>query len=57
MGIARLSESLPEKRCLVGIEPESVDWGEKPSEKVEKAIDLGIREIVSILKSWRDKDT
>jgi hydrogenase maturation protease len=57
MDIARLSESLPERRCLVGIEPESVDWGEKPTEKVEKAIELGIREIVSILKSWRDKDT
>jgi hydrogenase maturation protease len=57
MDIARLSESLPKRRCLVGIEPASVDWGEAPSEKVEKAIELGIREIASILMRWRDKET
>ncbi|MCU7813350.1 MAG: HyaD/HybD family hydrogenase maturation endopeptidase [Candidatus Thiodiazotropha sp. (ex Notomyrtea botanica)] len=53
MDIARLSESLPVQRCLVGIEPESVDWGEAPTEKVESAIKLGIQEILSILNEWR----
>ncbi|MCU7809380.1 MAG: peptidase M52, partial [Candidatus Thiodiazotropha sp. (ex Semelilucina semeliformis)] len=53
MDIARLSESLPAQRCLVGIEPESVDWGEAPTEKVESAIKLGIQEILSILNEWR----
>jgi hydrogenase maturation protease len=53
MDIARLSESLPQQRCLVGIEPESLDWGEKPSETVIPAIDLGISEILSILKDWQ----
>jgi len=53
LDIARLSESLPESRCLVGIEPESMEWGESPSDTVAPAIDLGIEEILSILTSWR----
>lgn len=52
MDIARLSETLPISRCLIGIEPEALDWGEKPSETVEPAIEDGIREIRSILKTW-----
>ncbi len=52
MDIARLSETLPVSRYLVGIEPESLDWGEKPSKTVEPAIDKGMQEIMAILKSW-----
>ena len=53
MDIARLSESLPQRRCLVGIEPASLEWGEQPSDTVKPAIELGISEILSILESWR----
>jgi hydrogenase maturation protease len=52
MDIARLSETLPLSRYLIGIEPEELDWGEKPSEKVEPAIEVGIEKITSILKVW-----
>ncbi len=52
LDIARLSESLPESRCLIGIEPASLEWGEQPSETVAPAIDLGIEEILSILRGW-----
>lgn len=54
MDIARLSESLPRRRCLVGIEPASLDWGEQPSATVSPAIELGIDEILSILEAWRE---
>ena len=57
MDIARLSESLPLQRCLIGIEPESLDWGEKPSETVNPAIELGISEILSILRGWQVSKT
>lgn len=50
--IARLSDTLPDQRCLVGIEPENLDWGETLSEAVEPAMEKGISEIVSILKTW-----
>jgi hydrogenase maturation protease len=52
LDIARLSETLPQSRCLIGIEPDRLDWGESPSEKVEPAIEKGIGEIDAILKSW-----
>jgi hydrogenase maturation protease len=52
MDIARLSETLPLSRYLVGIEPEFLDWGEKPSKAVEPAIEQGIAEISGILASW-----
>lgn len=53
LDIARLSECLPEERYLVGIEPASIEWGEQPSEIVMPAIDLGIKEILSILGKWQ----
>ena len=49
LDIARLSECLPQARCLVGIEPASIEWGEQPSEAVAPVIDLGIDGILSIL--------
>ena len=52
LDIARLSETLPTSRYLIGIEPEVLDWGESPSETVEPAIEDGIREIRSILRAW-----
>ena len=53
MDIARLSETLPTSRYLIGIEPEVLDWGEKPSERVEPSIEVGIEKITSILRSWK----
>lgn len=53
LDIARLSECLPEQRCLVGIEPDSLEWGEQLSEIVNPAIELGIHEILSILRDWQ----
>lgn len=53
LDIARLSESLPGLRCLVGIEPASLEWGEAPSDTLTAAMDLGIAEILSILKNWK----
>lgn len=53
LDIARLLENLPKSRCLIGIEPASLEWGDSPSDVVKPAIDQGIEAILSILKSWR----
>jgi hydrogenase maturation protease len=50
--IARLSNTLPAKRCLVGIEPENLDWGETLSDTVTPAVQSGITEILSLLHTW-----
>ncbi|MEW8507716.1 MAG: HyaD/HybD family hydrogenase maturation endopeptidase [Candidatus Thiodiazotropha sp.] len=52
LDIARLSDTLPKHRCLVGIEPENLDWGEALSDAVEPAVEQGINEIIALLKSW-----
>lgn len=38
MDICRLTESLPKKRALIGIQYETFDWGEEPVETVKAAI-------------------
>lgn len=52
MNIAKLMERWPRKRALVGIQPEKVDWGERPTAAVQAAIPLACREIEALLESW-----
>ncbi len=53
LDIARLSETLPPRRCLVGIEPQELDWGESPSPVVSEAIDQAIEQILELLREWQ----
>lgn len=52
LDIARLSDHYPEKRALVGIEPGSLDWGEKPSDPVAKAIPSAVRMVIDLIDRW-----
>jgi hydrogenase maturation protease len=52
LDIARLSESLPKQRCLVGIEPACLEWGESPSDELQPAMDHSIQAILAILDEW-----
>ncbi|MGD2119657.1 MAG: HyaD/HybD family hydrogenase maturation endopeptidase [Chromatiales bacterium] len=52
MSIALLSGNLPQKRALVGIQPDNLDWGEKPTEPVSAAIPAAIAEIESLIERW-----
>lgn len=52
LDIARLSDHYPEKRALVGIEPENLDWGEQPSEPVAEAIPLAVRRVIDLIGQW-----
>ena len=53
LDIAILSETLPVRRCLVGIEPESVGWGELPTSSVAIAINDAADRILRIIDHWR----
>ena len=53
MDMARLTSSLPERRALVGIEPEFIDWSETPSEAVSKAIPEAAEQIQKLIEKWR----
>ena len=52
MAIARLTERWPEKRALVAIQPEKLDWGGEPTPPVQAAIPEACRQIEALVKEW-----
>ena len=51
--IARLTQTLPGQRALVGIQPASVDWGEEPTEAVAAAIPVAVQKVCDLLELWK----
>jgi hydrogenase maturation protease len=56
MDIARITEHLPEKRALIGIQPDTFGWGMKPSAAVQGALDVAVEEAVKLLREWHRLD-
>jgi hydrogenase maturation protease len=52
LDMARLTDTLPEKRCLVGIEPETVDWGEQLTPAVAAAVPKAVDAIRAVIERW-----
>lgn len=57
MDIARLTDTLPARRALVGIEPEFVGWGDRLTPAVESAVPKAISRIQTLLTDWEAQDT
>ncbi len=53
MDIARLTESLPENRALIGIQPAVMDWGESPTAAVQAAIPKAVGLALELLARWQ----
>ncbi len=51
--IARLTESLPVNRALIGIQPKSIEWGMSPTLAVEKALPIAVEQAVHLLAQWK----
>ena len=52
MDIARLTERVPGKRALVGIQPEFLGVSQEPSAPVSNAIPVAVDRADEILKGW-----
>lgn len=52
MDIARLTETLPSQRALVGIQPEFMDWGNEPTAAVAAAIPAAVAAVQSLINEW-----
>lgn len=52
MAIAQLTERWPEKRALVAIQPEKLDWGQEPTPQVQSAISEACRQIEALVREW-----
>jgi len=50
--IARLMESLPVNRALIGIQPQSIEWGMSPTAPVEQALSIAVDEAEKLLVQW-----
>lgn len=44
---------LPSQRALIGIQPESFDWGEEPSAAVGKAIPEACEQALALVNKWQ----
>lgn len=53
MDMARLSDTLPRRRALVGIQPEILDWGDRPSPAVEPAVREAAQLVLDLVRRWR----
>ncbi len=56
MDIARLTDTLPQHRGLVCIQPEYIGWGMEPTPAVQKAIPAAVAEVVTLIEQWHDFD-
>lgn len=52
MSMARLTGRLPERRALVGIQPERIDWGTEPSPAVGAAMPEAARAVAALIEEW-----
>lgn len=50
--IARLTESLPENRALIGIQPATIEWGMSPTPAVAKGLPCAVEQAVDLLGQW-----
>jgi len=53
LDIARLSGTYPANRALVGIQPESLGWGERPTESVSSSIPTAALNAITLHHSWQ----
>lgn len=53
LAIACLSDHLPRRRALIGIQPHTIGWGDAPSAAVAGAIPVAGRQVLDILAEWR----
>ena len=55
--IARITNSLPSNRALIGIQPDTIDWGMQPTAVVEAALAEAVSAASNILHRWGLLDT
>jgi len=55
MDALRLRGDLPEKRALIGIEPEDMGWGTRPTEAVAAALPEAAAHAQELVRTWRSQ--
>lgn len=55
LDIARLSDTFPARRALIGIEPATTEWGEAPSALVAPAVSEAADLVLAMARRWATK--
>ena len=53
MSIALLSDQLPDRRALIGIQPGAIDWSTEPTPAIKKAIPNVCNMALELIEKWR----
>jgi hydrogenase maturation protease len=53
MALAALGGNLPSRRALIGIQPQTIDWSELPSERVALAIPEACARARELIEEWQ----
>jgi len=53
LAIAHLTDSLPARRALIGIQPQELGWGDAPSPAVAAAIPCACDMTIDLIRKWR----
>ncbi len=53
LSMAMLAGKLPEKRALIGIQPQNLDWGDQPSPAVQAAIPQACQHVAALIEKWQ----
>jgi len=53
MDIARLTDTLPARRALIGIQPDTLGWGDTPSPVLASSIPKAAERVLRLLDEWR----
>lgn len=56
LDITRLTDNLPKRRALIGIQPETIDWGDSLTESVQQAVPVAMEYVVDLLQQWQPKE-
>jgi len=52
MDIARLEDHLPQRYALIGIQPETLGWGDAPSETVRRSMPKAAGNAAALVHKW-----
>jgi len=50
--IARLTESLPSNRALIGVQPQDLNWGERPTQTLTDAVPSIAAQVIALIQRW-----
>ncbi len=57
MDVTRLLDCVPDNCALIGIQPEYVDWGDRPGEAVREAIPKAAAHGAALIFKWLDRES